>query len=270
MDKQTQIAVAALGALGCGAAVALSQSRPPLPAAVGKNMDPQPMPGETQEQLTVRVAHLWAVRAEVARLDAAASAALDAGDAAGAEAEAQQSVALGVESGWGREMLARALFEQGKDQEALQVYQEIAKAGVTNAHNQFPYALLLLKAGRWVEAVTAYNQALQLGGYVDPLQKRNAFSPDVPQPQDLEASIRMGLGVISVRPPMPSCRRLNEFAMDNFRQALALTPDSALAHFYYGYGLRMLGQHQEAQAAFAKATQLGGDDVKAEVAKFSK
>ena len=61
-----------------------------------------------------------------------------------------------------------------------------------------------------------------------------------------------------------------EEAMTEFNQALHLSPDSAVANYYYGYGWQQLdlksrtrvANTQRAKAAFQKAARLGGADVK--------
>lgn len=272
MDTYKQITVATLCTLACGAAVALGHSCPRqshprqstsvAPRSATMNIEPQPLPGETPQQLAQREAHLWTIRGKIARLDKMAAAALDAGNYAEAESEARQSVSLGVESGRGQELLATALFEQGKDEEALHVYQAIADMGANSASNEFPYALLLLKAGRWAQAVAAYNTALTLGGDTDVLRQSTRFSPDVPQPRELEAAIRIGLGMTYPGAASWSGKRTEGTILANLQRALVLEPNSALANYYYGHALRKVGRKDEAKAAFAKAIQVGSNEVK--------
>ena len=202
-------------------------------------------------------------------LTAAAMAALDAGRYDEAVAAARQSQSVRFDSGRNQEIVAHALFAQGKDQEALQAYQAIADRGGVHPRNLLPYALLLLKAGQWGQTVAAYNKQLPYLTDGDLMQAHSHFSPDVPRPRELEAAIHAGLGMTYSGTAIWGRKLLNDQAVAHFREALALEPDSPLVNYYYGLGLRRMGRKAEAQAAFAKAAELGGDDVKAAVAWVS-
>jgi tetratricopeptide (TPR) repeat protein len=195
---------------------------------------------------------------QIAEIEASAIAALDAGKYTEAEIDARQSISMG--SVRGQELLAMALYAQGKNQEALLVYRQIASSGANAARNEWPYALLLLEAGQWSQAVSAYNTALQLGGDVDLLRQEGIFSADVPQPEELSVVIHIGLGVTQVGVSSWGGRLQNDKAMANFQQALTLAPNSSIANYYYGYGLWRVGRKIEAQAAFKKAAMLDGGD----------
>jgi len=116
---------------------------------------------------------------EIYRLDDAAAAALDAGQYAEAEDDARQSIAIGPDAGVAQEVLAQALDAQGKSQEALKEYQQMASLGGDHARNLLPYALLSLKAGQWAQAVTAYNKALSNLADGNLVRGNSHFSPDV-------------------------------------------------------------------------------------------
>ncbi|MBV9850893.1 MAG: hypothetical protein JO250_14570 [Armatimonadetes bacterium] len=205
---------------------------------------------------------------QIDRLDQTAWAALDAGNYAEAEADARQSVTLGIASGLGQELLAQALYAQGKDAEALQVYQAIADAGGVFPRNMLPYALLLLKAGQWAQAVAAYNKQLPYLSDGDMMLAHSHFSPDAPQPQELEAAIHIGLGLTGDFRGNHWNRGVGDPTASEFRKALALEPDSALAHYYYGHGLWRVGRKAEAKAAFQKAAALDQEGkVKAQAQK---
>jgi len=200
---------------------------------------------------------------EMYRLDQAAAAAMDAGQYAEAEDDARQSMSVGHDSGLAVEYLAAALDAQGKTQEALEVYQQMADVGEDEPRNLLPYALLSLKAGHWAQAVAAYNKQLPFLADGDLIHANSHFSPDVPQPKELETAIHIGLGLTE------DWRRYNwklhsrEQTLTQFQQAVALEPASPLANLYYGRALRRLGRKAEAQAAFAKAASTAQGDVKA-------
>lgn len=257
MDNRKPVASAVFCVLACAAAVAVGKLQvPPLRPQFGSSTDPQPLPGESPEQLAEREKRLWATRAEVGRLDDATAEALDAGDYAAAEATARQSLALGIEAGRSQYYLATALFQQDKDQEALQVYQAIAdryRNGVV--YDSWPYAMLLLKAGHWPEAVAVYDTALKVGN-MNLLRQGTHFSPDVPQPRELEAAIRIGLGMTYPGGATWGGKRTNETVLANLHRALELEPDSPVAHFYYWRVLWRMGRKAEARAALQRAADL--------------
>lgn len=198
----------------------------------------------------------------------AAAAALDAGRYEEAEADARQSLALGVDSGLAQEILASALNAQGRTQEALEAYQQMADEGTDEPRNLLPYALLLLKAGQWAPAVEAYNKQLPYLG--DPFQGAKAalmstlgpFTPDTPRPRELAIAIHICLGVIYAGATWGRHSQ-DDKALREFEQAVALAPDFGLAHLYYGHKLQSLGRRAEAQAAFRRAAALGHGTVKA-------
>ena len=208
---------------------------------------------------------------EMARLTDTAAAALDAGRYAEAEDNARQATSLPLGALRGQELLAAALDAQGKTQEALQAYKVMADTGGVFPRNMLPYALLLLKTGQWAQAVEAYNRQLP---YLSDLMLANShFSPDVPQLRELEAAIHIGLGMTGdFRGHYWHQHNgtAGDPTLSDFRAALALEPASPLANYYYASALRQLGRRDEAKVAYAKAAQLGGDDVKAEVVRFSK
>ncbi len=195
-------------------------------------------------------------------LDAAAATTLDLGQYTEAEADARQSMSVGPDSGIAQEVLAAALNAQGKTQEALEVYQQMASVGGDQARNLLPYALLLLKAGQWAPALAAYNKAQPFANGTL-ISANNHFARTVPQPKDLEAAIHIALGLTYGSEASWGGHSQDDKAMSEHKQALALEPNSALANYYYGYALQRMGRRAEAQAAFKKAATLGSNDVKA-------
>ena len=212
-------------------------------------------------------------------LTMATARALKADRYADAEGLARQSLGLDPSDSFSEEQLAQALIGQGRSMEALRAYRLLVNpkgdwsVGLFSAPRvTLPYALLALQYGQWAEAVTAYEKAIPslLGKESAEPQINVHFDPHTPQPAALEAAIHIALGLNDNW----ECDILREYhnnqALAEYRRALQLEPEWDLANFYYGYGLNRLGRRAEAKTAFAKAAQLGGDDVKAEVAKFSK
>ena len=273
MKKHTQVVGAALGTFVCAAVVALGQaalrqSHPLARRSMSENTAPQGAPGETPQQTANRAAQAEVRRVQIGRLDQAAAAALDAGNFTEAEADARQSVSLGVASGLGQEYLAQSLDAQGKTQEALQAYRITANEEGNFPRNMLPYALLLLKTGQWAQAAVAYNKQLPYLTEGALMMANSNFSADVPEPQELETAIHIGLGLTGDFRGHHWKRGPGDPTLSEFHKALALAPASPLANYYYAFGLNQQGRRGEAKAAFAKAAQLGGDDVKAAVARF--
>jgi tetratricopeptide (TPR) repeat protein len=195
---------------------------------------------------------------KVAVFARAATAAMQSGDYAEAEANARAAVATGYDAGFAQETLAAALDAQGKSQEALQAYKEIANEGGNDPRNLLPYAQLLLKAGDWSGAVSAYNKALPLLDNGDMVRRSSDFAPNVPNPTALAAAIHTALGLQSDwRGYHGTYQEMTQQSLVHFQQAAALEPNSPVTNYYVGYGLMRLGRRAEAQAAFKKAAALG-------------
>jgi len=263
MNQNKWISNAALGILLCLAGRALGQA-----PSVGQAHPPAaPVTKRTYQLINRRPIILTpAQRAnehEKYRLDNAAAAALDAGQYAEAEDDAQQSMALGQDSGLAQEIFAAALDAEGKTQEALGAYQQMSDTGDVYPRTQLPYALLLLKTGHWAQAVAAYNKQLPYLADGKLMNTNSHFSPTVPQPKELETAIHIGLGLTEDWRGYNWTLHSREQTLTQFQQALAAEPNSSLANLYYGRALRRLGRKAEAQAAFTKATTTAQGDVKA-------
>lgn len=257
MNKR-RIGIASAAVLSA-AGVVLSQThnQPHDPSASGANRRNPPLTPEGKAILE-RKDHLTDV----------AAAALDAGRYEEAETAARQAMSLASDSGVNQEVLASALEAQGRTEEALREYQRMADQGNDHPRNLLPYALLLLKAGHWEQAVEAYNK--QWPGLGDPFRGGKAalmstlgpFSPDVPRPRELAIAIHISLGVIYAGATWGRHSQ-DDKALREFEQAVALAPGLGLTHLYYGHKLRKLGRRAEAQAAFRRAAALGHGAVKA-------
>ncbi len=193
----------------------------------------------------------------------AATAAMQSGDYAEAEANARAAVATGYDAGFAQETLAASLDAQGKSQEALQAYKVIADEDDLYPRNLLPYAWLLLKAGDYRQAALAYNKALPRIADGAVIEKQGEFSPNVPYPTELAAAIQAALGLeLDWRGYHGTYKEAIQQSQTHFQKALALEPNSSLVNYYFGYGLKRLGRRVEAQAAFQRAAALGQGDVK--------
>lgn len=199
-----------------------------------------------------------------------ASASLHAGHYAQAEAEARQSLSFRPNCGLGDQMLAEALDAQGKEQEALRVYQSVVEHYDRNPRNVLPYALLLLKSGQWARAAAAYNASLPLLASGEVMRANSHFSPDTPEPAALAVAIHIAKGLTYGSGDDWAGEGQHKEMMAEFGKALQLAPDSDLANYHYGYGWRNLdpkerakmGSVQQAKAALQKAILSGRVDVK--------
>ena len=196
--------------------------------------------------------------------------ALHAGKYAEAEATERRSIALcPFHTGVPEEVLAQALDAQGKEQEALRVYQELVTD--RQPRNLLPYALLLLKSGQWAQAVATYNQGIALYSERDPVWANPRFLSDVPEPTALAVAIHIERGRLFNGAPDWAGEGQNTEALAEYAKALQLAPDSDLANYYYGVGWQQLspaerakagGNEQQAKAALQKAMRLGKAPVK--------
>ena len=227
---------------------------------------------------------------EMWRLDQAAITASDNGNYAEEESDASQSISLGHDSGLAQELLAQALNEQGKSQDALQAYKIIADSGSSFPRNLVPYALLLLQTGQWAQSVAMYNRALPELGDVgvhpelmivhdkDVMQSCSHFLPDDPQPSELAVALHIAQGITYLSDPGWGRQMRHNEAMSEFEEATKLAPNSPIADYYYGVGWQKLspadrakfGTVQQAKAHLQKAVKTGNANVRAAAQKVLK
>ena len=174
-------------------------------------------------------------------------------------------MATGPDSGIAQEVLASALNAQGKEREALQVYQAIAYAHGDHARNLLPYSLLLLKAGRWAPAVAAYNKALPnlAGGKM--IRESSHFSPSVVRPTALATAIHLALGLTyDSESNWAGHTQRDKATRENSRRPCDSPRTQTLTNFYYGYGLDQLGRTAQAAAVFQRTAYMATGAVKHE------
>lgn len=168
--------------------------------------------------------------------------------------------------------LAQALERQGKTAEALSAYRSLTAPNTSwdSTLKREPqvllhYSLAAAQTNSWPEVVTAYTAAatnLNKGGQQAGLPALPTnFSPQMRRPADLAAMAHVGLGMAQAK------RGKNDAALAEFAQAAKLRPNSPVAQFYHGYGLKAVGRPAEAKSAFAHAAASGRGAVKAAAEK---
>ena len=186
------------------------------------------------------------------------------------EAEDYARESLAVKSGQNLlapELLAESLDAQGKNAEALSAYQTLVDQGSEFPRILLPYALLLLKDGKYKEAVAAYTKTSPYIAFGDLIEKTSRFTTTNPKPKELAAAIRIGIGLEYLSSADWAGNSRRDQGLAHLQQALALFPNSSLANYYYGFGLKFLGHRTEAQVAFRKAAALDNGEVKAAAEK---
>ena len=185
-----------------------------------------------------------------AQLSRTAAASMHAGRYAQAEVQARQALSIDHDAGVANEVLAAALDAQGKEQEALQSYQDVVTHYDSQPRVLLPYALLLLKSGHWEQAATAYNKAMSQFDERDLLRKNSHFSPTVPDPAGLTVAIHLARGLT-----YGSCNwageAQDEEGMNEDQKARDLAPDSAVTNYYCGYGWKRLDPKSPLKSATA-------------------
>lgn len=257
----------------------------PMIMALGQTPNSPPR-GSALSGATLRTGQVSASTSHKIRVDKwihltdDARAALRTGDYPAAEDYAQQAIDTRIEVVSGQEIMVEALHGQGRDMEAMPFYQSLYAEGMTEPQYELPYALLLLKTGQWAKAVAVYNGTLPFLNDGDLLRAQNNFSPASPRQKDLATAIHIGLGMHYVSSSSWAGRLQSDDGLLNFRQAIALAPNNALAYYQYGLGLaryqydlghaktsRKASVQAEAQKAFQKAAALDSGEIKAAALK---
>ncbi len=268
MNNQTRLTGAFCAFIFCITGAAIGQLRH-LPQQNAGNVRRR----NTTKTVIALTPELKAKLDKAGRLEDIALAALRAGNYEEAEANARQSFSVDVGSGFSQMVLGEALYSQGKDEEALQVYKQMADAGSDDTRQLARYSLLSLKAGQWAQAAAAYNKALltftpyNRGDDAALHSEFGHFSPSVPKPHELETALHIMLGN-DYDAHAPEWRfPVGVTGLSEYKKALTLSPHSAAVMLFYGRGFEKMNRTAEAKAAFAKAVQLGDKDVKAAAQK---
>ena len=226
-----------------------------------------------QDRIPISAQQL-ALEDQATQLAQAAATALHTGNYAEAEEKARQAEAFSPLAGVPQEVLAAALYKQGKDQEALELYRMMATG--KQPRNLLPYAQLLLKSGQWRQAATIYNQVLphlpDVGPHAetpvvhdgDLMTANSHFSPNVPEPAALATALHIARGMIYNATPDWAGEPQNTEAMAEYGKALQLAPNNALGNYFYSVGWQKLKSDGADEvrdvAAGESALAEGGED----------
>ena len=250
--------------------VALAACLSSIPIALAQTPQPEQVIHQGHAGWVDLPPEVIAANEKAAQLSRVAAASLHAGRYAQAEEESRQSLSFGQNAGVANEVLAAALDAQGKEQEALQAYQDVVVHYDNQPRILLPYALLLLKSDQWEKAVATYNTAISRFSESDLVRTNSHFSSDVLDPKALAVAIHIARGIIYNGSCNWAAESQNQEAMGEYQKALQLAPDSDLANYYYGSGWQQLSPEeqvkfatvQQARAALQKAVKYGKGDVK--------
>jgi tetratricopeptide (TPR) repeat protein len=135
--------------------------------------------------------------------------------------------------------LGRALLQKGRVDEAITQYQQALQIspGHAEAHNYL--GNVLLQKGRVDEAITQYQQALQI------------------KPDFAEARYYLGNALL--------LKGNVDEAIAQYQKALQITPDFAEAHYNFGNALLQKGHVDEAITQYQQALQIKPDDAEVHI-----
>jgi tetratricopeptide (TPR) repeat protein len=197
-------------------------------------------------------------------IDKEAQDALDRNDLPNAEYFARQGEA--IHSYNCDDILSQTLYLEGKTDEAfIKLKEMVEQKNGDDARWLLPYAVLELKAGNYNNALMAYNKAtLRFNGQYKMLNEHNNFDPNNPQPNDLAVAIHVALAITyhqigSVNDTVRTPRSLNEY-----KQALAIEPNSPLAQNQYAHALVDANRYSEAGPIFKNLSATATDDIKSD------
>ena len=132
---------------------------------------------------------------------------------------------------------AVAAHQEGKLEEAEQLYRSIAENQPTNIDVNINLGILLNDLGRFNEAEASYKKAIEL------------------EPNSAEAYYNLGT-------TLKKLHKLNE-AEVSYKKAIELKPNYTEAYFNLGNTLKILKKYDEAEASYKKAIELKPDFIAA-------
>ena len=161
--------------------------------------------------------------------------------------------------------------QEGKFEEAEQLYKEILKTNPNNLTAMNNLGVLLRSLGKFDEAEASYKKAIELKpDYIDAHNNLGNVLKELGKFDEAEASYKKAieikpdyieannnLGVLQL-----SLGKLNE-AEASYKKAIELKPDYAEAHNNLGNVLKELGKFDEAEASYKKAIEIKPDYVDA-------
>jgi tetratricopeptide (TPR) repeat protein len=150
-----------------------------------------------------------------------------------------QAISLNSRFHYARLNLGIVLNRQGKHAEAIRLFSQLLKENPSLTSARVPYAEALAAIQQWDEAATQLRAALSDSGLE----------------QATRAEAHFKLGLILNREERYAA------AVAELEKAVALNPQSALAHLYLGAALLQLKRVTDAERELLRAYELGGKKV---------
>jgi Flp pilus assembly protein TadD len=157
-----------------------------------------------------------------------------------AESAGREAVRLRPQDARARNSLAIALWEQGKEDEAIAAYREAVRLEPDSARPHCNLGLALATQRAPAKAIAAYPEAIA--------ELREAIRLE---PNDVSPHINLGYVL--------SALGRNDESTAAYREAVRVRPDHAGAHANLGCSLQSQGKLEEAVAAYCEAIRLKPD-----------
>jgi predicted Zn-dependent protease len=194
-------------------------------------------------------------------------AALNAGKFAVAEKFARQCEAADPDNPTlAYQSLAPALAGEGKTAEAKQIWGWLDLHNNSEPDVMLPYALLLLKEGKYDPALKIYDRCstflpIPITNGSQLLVEDSDYLSDTKDPKHLESNIHIALAFLYDTLPSQG-HALTGNPLAEYSKAYSLEPESAIAAIGYAKGLKEAGRNSEARAILQKVASTSTGDAK--------
>ncbi len=162
-------------------------------------------------------------------------------------------------------------LDAGRLEEALKRYHIALGLDPENGDLQRLYAETLIRAGQFGDAIKPLSRALELSGPdADVYRARGSVLARLGRYREAVHDYRLSLGIEAEAPNILARRgwayilQGNDLALDDFKRAVELNPDSADCHTGLGYALVLAGQVEEGVASARKAVPMADAQLAAQ------